>query len=556
MPSDEPFDVSRRSLFGGALATAALVASEASAQRHDAKASLAETPQVATPIDATVETQSGRVRGFTRGGTYIFRGIPYGGKVSGDRRFLPATSPEPWTGVRSTLSLGPTCPQPARDWSNDEMAFIADWNDGHPGEDCLTLNIWTLSPRHSPALPVMVWLHGGGYVTGSAHEQPAYEGARLAAHGAVVVTVNHRLGALGFMDLSEVAGASYAGSGNAGITDLVLALQWVRANIAQFGGDPSRVTIFGQSGGGGKVSTLMAMPHAKGLFHRAIVMSGSFPPTQPQATARETTRAVMQRLGVNDLAGLQAVSADALIAAGQAEFASRSTGPSIPGLTAGPIRLPRTWAPVVDGNIIPEAPWERSAPAVSRDVPLIVGSVRDEFRLSTMVVDEAGLRKRLQGIYGPEKAPLMLAALRKDFPKLSMNDLGGVVSGIAWRVAALRQLDLKKAQGGAPAYGYWFTYAPDLLDGRVGVPHCADIAYAFDNCERTDQLTGNTMTANKIADVMAAAFVRFAADGNPAGTDLAWPRHGEAVETMIFDRSSGAKNKPAPNIYATHLNEV
>ena len=531
--------------------TAALATSDVLAQQRFAPSNTvtAITNQVATPIDAIVETGSGRVRGFTRGGTYIFRGIPYGGSVSGTRRFLPSIAPEPWSGIRSALSLGPTCPQPARDWSNDEMAFIADWNDGHLDENCLTLNVWTPSPRHSPALPVMVWLHGGGYVTGSAHEQPAYEGTRLAKRGAVVVTVNHRLGAFGFMDVSELASEGYAGSGNAGMTDLVLALQWIKANIAQFGGDPSRVTIFGQSGGGGKVSTLMAMPAARGLFHRAIVMSGSFPPTQPQETARETTRAIMRRLGVNNLAGLQATSANALIAAGQAELANRSTTPSVPGLAAGPLRLPRTWSPVVDGTIIPEAPWQNSAPAISLDVPLIVGTVRDEFRLSTIVVDEAGLRKRLAGTYGIEKGPMMLTALRKDFPQLSANDLAGVASGISWRGAAIRQLDLKAAQGGAPAFGYWFTYAPDILDGRIGVPHCADIAYAFDNCERADQLTGNTRTANAIADTIADAFVRFAAHGDPGSTTLNWPRHGKSVETMIFDRSSRIVRNPAPNIY-------
>ncbi|MEG3176716.1 carboxylesterase family protein [Sphingomonas sp. RB3P16] len=566
MPRDEPAIVSRRAVVGCAVAAATLVGAGAGAGAGAASAasgrgtgsdastaagSPAADRTVRTPADAIVETVSSRVRGFTRSGIYGFRGIPYGGKVAGERRFLPAAPPEPWTGIRSTLSLGPVCPEPARNWSNDEMAFIADWNDGHPGEDCLTLNVWTPSTRHSPKLPVMVWLHGGGFVTGSGHEQPAYDGTRLAARGAVVVTVTHRLGALGFMDLSEIAGADYAGSGNVGMTDLVLALRWVKDNIANFGGDPSCVTIFGQSGGGAKVSALMAMPVAQGLFHRGIVMSGSFAPAQPQDQARATARAVMKRLGVSDIAGLRAVSAEALVAAGEAEAASRASGGrSPPGLTRGALRLPRTWAPVIDGTILPDAAWEASAPAVSRTVPLMVGSVRDEFRLSSIVIDEAGLRARLDGLYGRDKAPQVLSALRADFPQLGANDLGGVVSGMAWRASALHQLDLKAAQGGAPGYGYWFTYAPDLLDGRIGVPHCTDIVYAFDNCERADQLTGNTPDANRIAATMADAFIRFARTGNPAGPRLPWRPHDRSVPTMVFDRSAQLIADPAARTIA------
>jgi len=553
--------VDRRTVIGCALAATTLGGPGARAQAASTGTDPGSRPRsqcvktadrrVETPTDAIIDTVSGRVRGFTRSGIYGFRGVPYGGKVSGARRFKPAVPPEPWLGVRSTLSLGPVCPQPVRNWANDEMAFIADWNDGHPSEDCLTLNVWTPSPRHSPKLPVMVWLHGGGFVTGSAHEQPAYDGTRLAARGAVVVTVNHRLGALGFMDLSEMAGAEYAGSGNVGMTDLVLALRWVKDNIAQFGGDPACVTIFGQSGGGAKVSALMAMPLAQGLFHRAIVMSGSFSPAQPQEQSRATTRSVMKRLGISDVGGLQAVSADALIAAGEAEAASGSTGGrSIPGLSPGPLRLPRTWAPVIDGTIIPEGAWDTTAPEPSRNVPLMIGSVRDEFRLSSIVIDQAGLRARLDGLYGKDKAPSVLSALRADFPHLGVDDLGGVVSGMAWRAAALRQLDLKAAQGSAPGYGYWFTYAPDLLDGRMGVPHCTDIAYAFDNCERADQLTGNTPTAKRIAAEMADAFIRFARTGDPAGPHLAWQRHDRSVPTMVLDRSSRMIANPAARTFA------
>jgi para-nitrobenzyl esterase len=276
--------------------------------------------RLSTPQDAIVETRAGKLRGAVRDGVYTFKGVPYGKDTGGAARFLPAQPFPAWKGVRTALTYGPCCPQVVRGgWKNDETAFIYDWDDGYPGEDCLRLNIWSPGLSGKPR-PVMFWIHGGGYETGSSQELPAYDGERLARRGDVVfVSVNHRLGAFGFLDLSQFGDARYGLSGNAGQLDLVTALEWVRDNIAAFGGDPGNVTIFGQSGGGAKVSTLMAMPSAKGLFHKAIVQSGSLLEVGNPAQTKQLADALLKALdlGPGDLAKLADVPAAALVAAGE-----------------------------------------------------------------------------------------------------------------------------------------------------------------------------------------------------------------------------------------------
>ena len=232
---------------------------------------------IATDNGSIVETQCGKVRGFTRNGIHTFKGIPYGASTGGKNRFMPPQKPEPWSGIRSALYYEHVCPQPPREsWNHDENAFLFQWDDGQPGEDCLRINVWTPGINDNRKRTVMVWIHGGGYVAGSGQEQPGYDGENLSRRGdVVVVSMNHRLGTFGFLNLAEAGGDRYASSGNVGMIDLVLSLEWVRDNIANFGGDPQSVMIFGQSGGGGKVNTLMAMPSAKGLYQRAAVQSGS-----------------------------------------------------------------------------------------------------------------------------------------------------------------------------------------------------------------------------------------------------------------------------------------
>lgn len=543
-------DVSRREVMG-----AVGLAAAGSALLHNTPAVAATGTaagktmgKISTPADEVVETRSGKVRGFLRDNIRIFRGIPYGRTTEGAGRFLPPQPPAAWTGIRSCLSYGPVSPHPPRgDWGQDETQFLYDWDDGFPGEDCLRLNVW--SAIEGQKKPVMVWIHGGGFTSGSCQELPSYDGTRLARRGVVLVSVNHRLGPLGFLDYSQLGGAAYDGSGNAGMVDLVAALQWVRDNIAGFGGDPDRVTIFGQSGGGGKVSALMAMPSAKGLFHRAIVQSGSFPMQLDQEGARRLAAGTVAELGLtpSDLKKLQQIPADALISAGNRAIAKlNAAGGTINFEPGVPIRLPRVgWGPSVDGHLIPEAMWTDHAPAVSASVPLIVGTVREEFKLPSLSSDEADLKARVNRLFGA-RGEQVLSALKNDFPRASPTELLGIMGGMSWRADALAQATKKHAQGGAPVYNYWFTWQPPVLQGRAGAFHCLDLAFCFDNTARCDQSTGDTEEARHLADVMARSWIAFAATGNPGLKDLDWPAFEPTRRmTMVFDAKSEARADPA-----------
>ena len=286
-----------KKLFLSVLAFTAILLSSCGGTAKIEKASACgqEGEITASSATAIAEAESGKVAGYVENGIYIYKGIPY----AKAERFMPPVAADKWEGVRSSRAYGPTCPQGKRmGWYSDEQAFAFNWDDGYPDENCLRVNIWTPGLKDGKTRPVMVWLHGGGYSAGSGQELPSYDGTNLAKKGdAVVVTLNHRLNVLGFLDLSAY-GDKYAKSGNAGLLDLVAALQWVNKNIESFGGDARNVTIFGQSGGGGKVSTLLATPSARGLFHKAIVQSGSMLRTMEQKYSRRIGSAVMEELGL------------------------------------------------------------------------------------------------------------------------------------------------------------------------------------------------------------------------------------------------------------------
>lgn len=322
---------------------------------------------------AVAETNSGKVRGFVRRGIFTFRGVPYGASTAGERRFLPPSRPAPWKEIRSSLTYGYVSPQEPREhWDKDEVAFVYQWDDGVQNEDCLRLNVWTPG-LEAGKRPVMVWLHGGGFSTGSAHDMRTYDGENLARHGdVVVVSVNHRVGVAGFLNLASIGGERYAASGNAGMLDIVAALEWVRDNVQSFGGDPGNVTVFGQSGGGGKVTALMAMPRAAGLFHRAIVQSGSmiYLPS-PDRTA-ELAAAVLKELEVTkaNLERVHTLDIQRIVAAGIA--AAKTVYPPMDFLR--PIDFGRhaelmAWAPTVDGVILTESPFRDKAPGFRRASP-------------------------------------------------------------------------------------------------------------------------------------------------------------------------------------------
>ena len=501
--------------------------------------------RLATPPEAIVETRSGKLRGAVRDGVFVFKGAPYGKDTGAAARFLPPQPFPAWQGVRTALTYGPCCPQaPRGGWKNDETAFIYDWDDGYPGEDCLRLNVWSAGLTGKPR-PVMFWIHGGGYETGSSQELPAYDGERLARRGdLVVVSVNHRLGPFGFLDLSQLGGERYGLSGNAGMLDLVAALEWVRDNIAAFGGDPGNVTIFGQSGGGAKVSTLMAMPSAKGLFHKAIVESGSLLNVGDPAQTKALAEAVLKALdiGPGDLTKLAGVSAAALVAAGEKAKAS------IPKAPPGTINL--GWQPVVDGKAIPGPTWSAGAPALSAKVPMIIGSNLNELSLSLgSAALEAMGEEQAKGMaktMGGAPAGAWEAFRAADPGAKPVEILSRMISSL-FRVPAVMQAQAKAKQGGAPAYLYRFDYNPKtVLDGRVRAFHCAEMAYAFDNVDRCLNSTGGTPEARTLAARMSDAWIAFARTGDPNHKGLPhWPPvSASAIPNMLFDAVCTVKDDP------------
>jgi para-nitrobenzyl esterase len=507
---------------------------------------------VALDTRGIVETTAGKVRGFTRNGIYTFKGIPYGGSTAGEARFQPPAKPTPWTGVRSSLYFGQVCPQgPRGGWSVDENAFMFEWDDGQPGEDCLRVNVWTPAINDNRKCPVMVWLHGGGFSAGSGQELKSYDGENLARRGdVVVVSLNHRLNVLGYLDLSEAGGEKYASSGNAGNLDLVAALEWVRDNIGNFGGDPAAVMIFGQSGGGGKAGSLMAMPSAKGLFHRAAVQSGSMLRAGEPADAAKLAAAVLNELDLtkSQISQLHSIPVERLVGASGA--ALRKIAPP----SGGPPDFRRTrrpgWGPVVDGRILPNHPFDPSAPSISADVPMLIGSVQNEFvngigHPDAFSLSESDLEKRITATHG-DKCRAVIGSYRRAHPNAKPFELLSLISAASVRNNAVIQAERKAALKAAPAYVYWFTWQTPILDGRPMAFHCSELAFVFDNTDRCATMTGGTPEARALAARVSEAWLHFARHGNPNHSGLPhWPAFEPgAAATMIFDNRPELKNDP------------
>ncbi len=354
-----------------------------------------DPPFCSTTRSAVAKTQYGKVRGFVSGDVFTFKGIPYGATTAGENRWLPAKPPAAWSDEYPALVYGANCPQNLHTWTGNEQTFIQDWDDGWQSEDLLKLNIWT--PSLSGKRPVMFYIHGGGYSFGSSYELPSHEGAQMARHHDVVqVSVNHRLNILGFFDASEIGGSAYEDSVNVGMTDLVAALQWVHENIANFGGDPDRVMIYGQSGGGSKVTTLMGMPSAVGLIHRASAQSGGGGNIPTKEQQREVARQVMKDLGLasNDIGALQQMEWAKLAAAGNAAVAKiNPAGPAFLG--PGAPGHPRVgWSPSVDGKVINCRSFFDVAPDVSKNVPMLVGSVSEEGNHMSLAAHRRGVARK------------------------------------------------------------------------------------------------------------------------------------------------------------------
>jgi para-nitrobenzyl esterase len=552
------FGLPRRSLLKGlALAASGGVAS---ALIPDAAAKPANTsyPRTAAPAgdsiaasddQPVVQTESGKVRGYLRNGIVTFKGIPYGADTSGARRFMPPQKPAPWKGVRSSMQYGYVSPQPPRDaWAIDEVAWLFSWDDGVPNEDCLRLNVWSPGVNDNKKRPVMVWLHGGGYTAGSGNELLSYDGENLARRGdVVVVSLNHRLNVLGFLNLASF-GDQYTDSGNVGMLDIIAALSWVRENIASFGGDPETVTIFGQSGGGGKVTALMAMPAAKGLFHRAIVQSGSILDGTTQESSTKLAYALLKQLGLDasSVDKLHGIPIDQLVRAGAA---------------VAPIKIPASgvvdlrhigsmlgWAPVVDTKALPAHPFDPQAPAISASVPLLVGNTLNEMitamgNPAAPLMTASDLHARVKSVWG-EKSANIVAAAQALYPEATPFQLWSAIGTSPFRAGSLLQARRKAMQGTAPVYCYLFTWQTPVLDGRPMAFHCSELAFVFYNTERCENMTGGGTAARTLAANMSEAWIRFARTGNPSHPALPeWvPFTASNNATMIFGDNCSLKN--------------
>lgn len=511
-------------------------------------------PIVETDVPA-VETDRGRIRGYREDGIHTFKGVPYGAPVGGPARFTAPRPRDGWTGVRPALAWGPVCPQAPRNahllaetaWM--EELFLFEYDDGAQGEDCLRLNLWTPGLGDGGRRPVLVWLHGGHFSAGSAQEQRAYHGAALARRGdVVVVSLNHRLNVLGYLNLED-ADPRYAGSANAGMLDIVRALEWVRDNVAAFGGDPGNVTVFGQSGGGGKVTTLMAMPSARGLFHRAIVQSNCALRQMPLATSREITERILRELGLGrgEVARLHDLPYAALSRAELAVMAALAP-PANPARRNRRIR----WEPVVDGRVLPDHAFDPVAPAVSATVPLLVGTTLNEFTTGigqpqTAAMTEAEMAAAVEAAFREEGDPAaILACFRARHPQERPFDLLSRIFGATIRQSAITQATRKAAQGAAPAYLYWFTRRSPVLDGRPGAYHNAELPFVFDNVDRCAPQTGGGPAARALAARVADAWIAFARTGDPNHAGLPhWPAFDPAtVPTMILDETCRMASDP------------
>ena len=508
-----------------------------------------ESTIVASDKAAIAETATGKVRGYIRDGIYTYKGIPYGDTTAGGGRFQPAREAKPWTGVRSSMQYGRVCPQgPRGTWNDDEESWLFSYDDGVQGEDCLRVNIWTPGIDDNKKRPVMVWLHGGGFVSGSCQEHRSYDGERLSRRGdVVIVSLNHRLGPLGYLNLASY-GEKYASSAHLGMLDIVLALEWVRDNITNFGGDPGNVTIFGQSGGGGKVGTLMAMPAAQGLFHRAIVQSGSFLRAVLPERSAILTQAFLDELNLSpsQLDQLQTLPLQKLIEAGDA--ALLKTHPHAP-LVWSRVADQLGWGPVMDGKLLPQHPFDPAAPAISARVPMLIGTTLNEFTTSlnhpeNEAMTEAEVQKRLGKMYGIHPDDI-IDVFRASHPDAKPFDIFSLAMTAQVRQGAIIQAERKTAQGAA-AYLYWFTWKTPVLDGRPRSIHCCDLPFCFDNTDRSENLTGGGPGPRALAANVSEAWIHFARSGNPNHAGLSnWPAFSaENCPTMIFDTQCKLQDNP------------
>jgi para-nitrobenzyl esterase len=471
-------------------------------------------------------TRHGRVRGSVEQGVHTFRGIRYGADTT-PTRFQPPRLPQPWHGVADALAYGASAPQRGKEGREG-------------GEDCLFLNVWTPGLDDGARRPVLFYIHGGGFDTGSGSSL-LYDGGRLCARGdVVVVTVNHRLNAFGYLYLGQLGDAGYAASGNAGQLDLVQALQWVRDNIAGFGGDPGNVTVFGQSGGGAKIATLMAMPAARGLFHRAWTMSGQQVTAAGPRAATQRAQRFLETLGIDPAAAdavarLRALPFERVLDGMDARDFSRIEN----------IRL--YLGPVMDGEVLPRHPFWPDAPAQSSAIPMVIGNTRDETRAflgndpQNFALDWDTLPARLEkNQFVDIRVDLVVDEYRRLYPQATASEVffAATTAGRSWR-GAIEELEARarQQQPQAPTWAYQLDWGSPLDGGRFRAFHTLDIPLVFDNIRQPGSRTGDGADAQKMADAMSGALLALARHRDPNHAGLArWEPYSMARrQTMLFD---------------------
>jgi para-nitrobenzyl esterase len=502
-----------------------------------------------------VGTTYGKVRGYTLRGIHHFLGMPYGADTSGPNRFMAPQRPKAWTDVFPALWWGNSAPQNMENrYANKYAAFRDRWNYDDVSEDCLRINVFTPAVNDGRKRPVMFWIHGGGFTNGNGIEHDGYNGENLARFGDVVFcSINHRLGPLGYVNLAGVGGEKFAASANVGMLDIVAALEWVRDNIANFGGDPNNVTIMGQSGGGAKVCTLTAMPCAKGLFHKAVVLSGASTKSGDQEYSAKLGAYVLKEAGLApaQIGKLQEMPWQEYY--GTAMKAQQKLAAEMAAAGPTPAGLRRGFNPVVDGVILPQHPYYPEAAATAAQVPMIICSTLNEqspawmdASLQNVTLEQVVERVKTRAGFGAgfgDKAADVVRAYAKAFPDKKPVDIWSLVSSNRQGVVTLADAKVKQP---APVFVSWFAWQPPLFDGRIGAFHCVDICFWFYNTDLMLSHTGGGARPRKLAAKMAGSLVQFMKTGDPNGSELTkWPKYTSANgETLVLDDECAAKNDP------------
>jgi para-nitrobenzyl esterase len=500
---------------------------------------------------AIAQTTYGKVQGFILRGIFQFRGIPYGADTGGKNRFMPPQPPEPWEEVYPAVWWGNSAPQIMEGrYANQWASFVDHWNYDEVSEDCLRLNIWTPALADGKKRPVMVWLHGGGYTNGNGIEQDGYMGENLSRKGDIVfVSINHRLGPLGFSDLSGVGGPEYAHSGNVGALDMVAALEWVHENIEAFGGDPGNVTIMGQSGGGAKVCVLLAMPQAEGLVHKAVPLSGSTIQAMDQAYSRKVGEYILKEAGlkISEVDKLQEMPWEDYI-----QLANRAARKCAAEQGAGE-GFRGGFSPVADGVNLPKGTFFSDPDGLSSGVPMLISSTFHEWSIArnnpeieAITADSAKqmLRERagFRGGLG-ESAGEVYDAYARAFPDAKPVELMIMISSN--RKGVISTANAKSNQE-APVYVAWFGWQPPMFNGRMRAFHCLDICFWYYNTDLMLTHTGGGERPRDLSEKMSGALLQFMRTGDPNGGGLPhWPVYTiENGETMVLNDVSEVQNDP------------